>query len=1122
MNRLGYVIASLKFHWRTHLGVLLGAMIATAVIVGALVVGDSIRGSLKQMALQRLGGTHYAMHSGDRLFGDGLGNAMLSKAHENNKAFEGLEIVPVLQLQGMAAKGDGSQRVGDVVVNGVNDAFWAFNDIDNERILKGKGVVINQRMGDTLGVGVGDELLLRFHKPSALPRDVPLGSDADESVTLRAKVDVMLPDHGIGRFSLRVNQVPPLNVFVPLKLLQEKSEVQGRANMLLVSGEVVKEGDKAGSDVLMDVMREAITLGDVQFEVRELKEQGVVEVRSDRIFMGAVEMGDIDAMSNALGLEGVKLLTYFVNEIKHGEEMVPYSMISAMQAEKGGVASRVPEGLGDDEIILNEWTAKQLGGITVDEEVKLKYFVIDPRRGLVEQERAFKLKAIVPNEGKGGDRELMPNFPGLAGADSSFSWSPGIPIDFGKIDDEDDDYWAEYKGTPKAFVNLNVGQGLWGNRFGNVTAVRFAYEDGLKEQIVSQLKKEIDPVELQMVFMPVREQALIASREGYDFGQLFLGFSFFLVLAAVVLTGLLFVFGAEQRAREMGTMLAIGFDIKLVKQLMLKEGVILAIGGSVLGVLLGMGYTKLMLLGLGTLWEDAVGTSALSYHASSMSLGIGVGSGVLVAVLAMMWVLRKVGRRPIRELLTVGLTADASKVSERGRVGKWVMLVSGVSGVVLFPVGMYSVGEAAAGSFFGSGFLLLTCFIAGCGQWVGYVGGDGSVEGFNRTGLARRNNARRIGRTLATVTLLAAGSFLVAAVGVFRLDPSSQLDRDGGTGGFSLIAESSLPVLYDLNTKEGVEYYQLLPKNLEGVEFVPMKVRDGDDASCLNLNQAQAPRMLGVNATQLQERGAFTFVAELRDEDEGSEGGWGLLKKELGEGVVPGVVDHATLIWALKKKPGDVIEYQTERGDTLKVKVVGTLANSILQGVVIVDESVFLEAFPSIGGYKYQLIETPAGQADEVGEMLAINFRDQGMSVTTTQQRLALFNEVQNTYLGIFQVLGGLGLVLGCAGLGMVVLRNVLERRAELATMRAMGFSTQVLQGLLYREHGMLLVMGVVIGVVSAAVAVLPRLLEPGQTVPLGVVGLTVLGVFVSGWLWIWIATKVAMRGELMRALRNE
>ena len=49
------VVRSVRFHWRTNLAVLLGVATATAVLAGALVVGDSVRGSLRDLALQRLG-----------------------------------------------------------------------------------------------------------------------------------------------------------------------------------------------------------------------------------------------------------------------------------------------------------------------------------------------------------------------------------------------------------------------------------------------------------------------------------------------------------------------------------------------------------------------------------------------------------------------------------------------------------------------------------------------------------------------------------------------------------------------------------------------------------------------------------------------------------------------------------------------------------------------------------------------------------------------------------------------------------------------------------------------------------------------------------------------------------
>ncbi len=55
------VVRSLRFHWRTNLAVLLGVATATAVLAGALVVGDSVRGSLRDLALQRLGRTELAV-----------------------------------------------------------------------------------------------------------------------------------------------------------------------------------------------------------------------------------------------------------------------------------------------------------------------------------------------------------------------------------------------------------------------------------------------------------------------------------------------------------------------------------------------------------------------------------------------------------------------------------------------------------------------------------------------------------------------------------------------------------------------------------------------------------------------------------------------------------------------------------------------------------------------------------------------------------------------------------------------------------------------------------------------------------------------------------------------------
>jgi ABC-type antimicrobial peptide transport system permease subunit len=147
---------------------------------------------------------------------------------------------------------------------------------------------------------------------------------------------------------------------------------------------------------------------------------------------------------------------------------------------------------------------------------------------------------------------------------------------------------------------------------------------------------------------------------------------------------------------------------------------------------------------------------------------------------------------------------------------------------------------------------------------------------------------------------------------------------------------------------------------------------------------------------------------------------------------------------------------------------------------------------------------------------------DKGLELTSAVKRLNSFNAVQNTYLGTFQILGGLGLLLGSAGLGVVVLRNVLERRGELGLLLAVGFRRGLLQKLVLAEHGALLGLGLSIGIAAAAVAVLPSLLLPGRDLPYLSLAITLGAVLLNGVVWTWAATRFALRGDLLDTLRNE
>ncbi len=64
MNAWRFILSSLRHYRRIHFAVALGVAVATAVLTGALLVGDSVRGSLRDLTLQRLGRIDSALVAG--------------------------------------------------------------------------------------------------------------------------------------------------------------------------------------------------------------------------------------------------------------------------------------------------------------------------------------------------------------------------------------------------------------------------------------------------------------------------------------------------------------------------------------------------------------------------------------------------------------------------------------------------------------------------------------------------------------------------------------------------------------------------------------------------------------------------------------------------------------------------------------------------------------------------------------------------------------------------------------------------------------------------------------------------------------------------------------------------
>jgi hypothetical protein len=388
--------------------------------------------------------------------------------------------------------------------------------------------------------------------------------------------------------------------------------------------------------------------------------------------------------------------------------------------------------------------------------------------------------------------------------------------------------------------------------------------------------------------------------------------------------------------------------------------------------------------------------------------------------------------------------------------------------------------------------------------------------------MAARNSAWNPGRSLLSVSLIASACFVIVMVASNR----SEMDEgpstlESGTGGFSLVAETDVPLHQDLNRPEDrfdLGFSVEESAKIDRSEVFPLRLLPGDDASCLNLYRPEKPRILGVPSRFVQ-RGGFPFKQHL-DLGAGETNPWSLLWQDLGPGVVPAIGDYASVYWILHLGLGQELTLRNEAGRPVRLRIVGLLEGSVFQSELLIAEDRFLEQFPGRSGDGYFLVETPEGESSEVARILERTLADFGFDVTTTGRKIAGYKVVQNTYLATFQVLGGLGLLLGSVGLGVVLIRNVIERRGELATLRAVGFRRSRLATMVLAENAFLLAAGMGVGTFSALAAVAPRL--AGSPLPWLSLGLTLLVVALVGMLSSLAALAGVLRLPMLPALKTE
>jgi ABC-type antimicrobial peptide transport system permease subunit len=1052
VTALRLILRSLRYFRASHAALAAGAALVTAVLAGAMILGDSVNDSLSDVS-RRSRGDFDSMVVAPSFFSQSLAGRV--------EGMSGTRCVAGLMLPGRARAERTSLSTGVQLL-----AMPALADVPRG------GAWIARSLADDLGVASGDALLVTLPTPASAAvlsrrdRAAALGS-------LRLIVARVLDDRTDDRaeaflswFSPHPSQRAPANVWLNDAELAEAifADVptqqripQSPANVMLMRG--------SG-----DIPAGAMTLEDYGVGLRAIDDRWVVQP-------GGVYLPPY--LSRCAGAEAVDvmLLDTLAGE---GGGRLNYVLAAGIDGELK---------LGPDEAAVNQWTADQLH-VQIGDALHATAYVLQGDGSIATgAAHELRLAAILPMTGIGADASLTPTFHGLTDADTMSDWHPpmGFPFDRKRVTLADEAYWKQYRAAPKVFVNLTTAQEIAGNA--ETTSLRFAAGQG-------------DPTARLLAGLSPRDAGLIpnslarAQVGGSDFGQLFLGLSAFVLIAALLLVTLLFRLAVEQRRRQMGLLMALGFGPARVARLILAEGTVVAAMGAVMGIPLALVYTRLLVHGLATWWIGATQTQAIALHVRGSTLAGGAAASFLAATIALAVTAWGMGKATPLAQLHGG---ESPVVLRRKGRGTSTAVIGG-GGIVL---AISPLILAGAGRMNGSAGFLLSGFVLLCLGML-LLARLPATSRRARESLARIAAAsvlRQRTAALLCVGLMSAATFLLLSVTAFESGGDSRTAPPSPTGGYQLIVSTQIPLPADLQTRAGRRLLGVPDDAVfESARFTPLLVAAGNDLSCRNMTRPAQATVVGVPMTVLNR----LLVSRRRAPE-----------RAIAAGSIGAAVDEESAEYILHLQLGDRLPAPMANRP---IVIDALLSDSMFQGEALVSDGDFRIAFPGIRRPAMVLVECPESAVDSLQRLLRTGLDDFGVTVQTPAQRLAGYHAVADSYISAFQMLGALGLLVGAVGLMVVLARNVIQRRAELALLRAIGFSSRRLMEMLVIEHGLLLGGGLMLGAATSLVAMLPRIRQV-NLLPVALAMAMILG---CGLAALMIAALLATRRLTPAALRQE
>lgn len=642
MNIKNLARKNISFYIRYYKLIAVASLITVAVIVGSLVVGDSVRMTLVRQVEERFGDTEIVIFSRNSFMSSNLLKTSLLKESARG----------ILLTNGFVSQG---QKLIPVFVWGVDDMS-----------ISKDSVMMNSALADELKQEGTADIVLRLPAKGLVPSG-SLFVTENYTTSLRLSSCGVVDAKSGGNISMKNEQIIPFNIFVNRDKLAEVLEVEGKINLILNNkplsdADLAKVWDYTSSGLKVD------------------RKNGYTEITSDRVFLQE-EVVETIRLNNR---ETNRMFSYFANSIELDGASIPYSFVTATDRYNGDLLKK-------NEIILSDYSARRLHA-RVGDTIKVSYFTSKELKILHTDTIQFQVRQIVPLAQLRQDSTLSAEFPGLSDVERCTDWDSDLPINMDLITDEDEDYWKLYRSTPKAIIAYDAVAKEWGNAYGNATAVRVANA----EPDLSELTPAIFGIQL----ISPREAGLDAAKNGVDFSGLFLALAFFIIVSAMMLMLIPLTEMLYQRRHEIELLQSLGYTRKRIVKILWIELAPVVLVASVAGVLVGLLYTSLVMWMLGNVWIGATQTGGFIVYPDLITILIGFFAGITLSLVLLRLMLvkmmkekQKVSGRKKGSIRTKRVLLILSGVLAIGMIGINVFFLHSVT--LFVTTGVVLIGMAA-------------------------------------------------------------------------------------------------------------------------------------------------------------------------------------------------------------------------------------------------------------------------------------------------------------------------------------------------------------------------------------------------------------------------------------------